>query len=187
MIAATIDGVPAHVGQDDADAVAASILSSCVGSGMRIAVAESLTGGLVADALVRVPGASQVVLGSAVTYDIAAKASVLGVERELLLDCGAVDPRVACQMARGAVRLYGQPDYGDTVIGVSTTGVAGPGPDGDKPAGLAYVGVYVPRVGGESVSRSYEVHVRGDRQQVRRGVVCCVLEIISGLTASFQE
>ena len=121
------------------DALAQAVLGWCGSRGVRIAAAESLTGGLLADAFVRIPGASRVFLGSAVTYDIAAKASVLGVDADLLRREGAVHPDVARQMALGTARLYDQPAYGGRVIGLSTTGVAGPGPDGDKPAGLVYV------------------------------------------------
>lgn len=74
-------------------------------------------------------------LGSAVTYDINAKASILHVDKALLDREGAVHPEVARQMAIGTARLYSQSEYGDRIIGLSTTGVAGPGPDGDKPAG----------------------------------------------------
>ena len=66
------------------DDQAAAILEWCRERDVKIACAESLTGGLLADAFVRIPGASQVFLGSAVTYDIHAKASVLGVNAELL-------------------------------------------------------------------------------------------------------
>lgn len=83
-------------------------------------------------------------LGSAVTYDINAKASILHVDKALLDREGAVHPEVARQMAVGTARLYSQPEYGDRIIGLSTTGVAGPGPDGDKPAGLVYVGLRIP-------------------------------------------
>lgn len=65
-------------------------------------------------------------LGSAVTYDIRAKASILGVDRGLLEREGAVHPEVARQMAASVAGLYGQPEYADRVIGLSTTGVAGP-------------------------------------------------------------
>ena len=106
------------------DALAQAVLGWCGSRGMRIAAAESLTGGLLADAFVRIPGASRVFLGSAVTYDIAAKASVLGVDADLLRREGAVHPDVARQMALGTARLYDQPAYGGRVIGLSTTGVA---------------------------------------------------------------
>ena len=91
------------------------------------------------------PGASNVLLGSAVTYDINAKASILHVDKALLDREGAVHPEVARQMAVGTARLYSQPEYGDRIIGLSTTGVAGPGPDGDKPAGLVYVACASPQ------------------------------------------
>lgn len=95
------------------DALAQAVLGWCGSRGVRIAAAESLTGGLLADAFVRIPGASRVFLGSAVTYDIAAKASVLGVDADLLRREGAVHPDVARQMALGTARLYDQPAYGD--------------------------------------------------------------------------
>ena len=128
------------------DALAAELLRWCAGHGLKIACAESLTGGLLADAFVRVPGASAVFLGSAVTYDLHAKAKVLGVDAALLAREGAVHPQVARSMAYGAAALYAQPayGYGDAVVGLSTTGVAGPGPDGDKPAGLVYAGFSLP-------------------------------------------
>ena len=128
------------------DALAAELLRWCADRGLKIACAESLTGGLLADAFVRVPGASAVFLGSAVTYDLHAKAKVLGVDAALLACEGAVHPQVARSMAYGAAALYAQPayGYGDEVVGLSTTGVAGPGPDGDKPAGLVYAGFSLP-------------------------------------------
>ncbi len=136
---------------------------------MRIAAAESLTGGLLADAFVRIPGASRVFLGSAVTYDIAAKASVLGVDADLLRREGAVHPDVARQMALGTARLYDQPAYGRRVIGLSTTGVAGPGPDGDKPAGLVYAGFSVPSFDagdGPRTTTSVRLMLSGDRERI---------------------
>ncbi|WP_240811834.1 CinA family protein [Bifidobacterium ramosum] len=148
----------------------------------KIAAAESLTGGLLADAFVRIPGASAVMLGSAVTYDIHAKASVLGVDRDLLEREGAVHPEVARQMAAATARLYAQPAYDGRIVGLSTTGVAGPGPDGDKPAGLVYIGVSMPGSGGvggdgrRTIAR--ELHLDGTREQVRRLTVLSVLETV---------
>lgn len=127
------------------DDQAAAILEWCRERDVKIACAESLTGGLLADAFVRIPGASQVLLGSAVTYDIHAKASVLGVNAELLRREGAVHPQVAIEMAQRTVQLFSQSEYRSRIIGLSTTGVAGPGPDGGKPAGLVYIGVSFPK------------------------------------------
>ncbi|MBT1170322.1 CinA family protein [Bifidobacterium sp. SO4] len=176
--------------RESCDALAASILKTCEAHGVKIACAESLTGGLLADAFVRIPGASNVFLGSAVTYDIKAKASVLGVDRELLAREGAVHPEVARQMAAATARLYDQPEYAGNVIGLSTTGVAGPGPDGDKPAGLVYIGLRVPSAltddGRESV-KAVELHLTGTREEVRLLTVFRVLQNLSLFTASFQE
>ena len=73
--------------QESCDRLAAGILKACEARGAKIACAESLTGGLLADSFVRIPGASNVLLGSAVTYDINAKASILHVNKALLDRC----------------------------------------------------------------------------------------------------
>lgn len=193
------------------DTFAAAILTACESRGLKIACAESLTAGLLADAFVRIPGASAVFLGSAVTYDIRAKASVLGVDRALLAREGAVHPEVARLMAVGAARLYAQPEDGDSVIGLATTGVAGPGPDGDKPAGLVYIGVSLPKSAAASAPESartwidadtpigtvrldstdgdgrrtvaVELRLDGTRQQVRERTVLRVLQNVSQFTS----
>ena len=104
--------------------------------GRTVAVAESLTGGLVVAALVGVPGASKVVRGGVVAYMTDLKASLLGVDEALLARVGPVDPDVAAAMARGvAVRLGA--DYG-----VATTGVAGPDPQDGHPVGEVHVAVW---------------------------------------------
>ena len=172
------------------DSLAAGILKICEANNTKIACAESLTGGLLADAFVRIPGASNVLSGSAVTYDINAKASILHVDKALLDREGAVHPEVARQMAVGTARLYSQPEYGDRIIGLSTTGVAGPGPDGDKPAGLVYVGLRIPASltpDHAEVLKAVELHLDGMREEVRRLTVFHVLQNLSLFTASFKE
>lgn len=173
------------------DVLAASILGYLRGRGWRLAAAESLTGGLLADAFVRIPGASEVFLGSAVTYDIRAKATVLGVDAALLEREGAVHPEVARQMAAGAARLYAQPDHAP-VVGLSTTGVAGPGPDGDKPAGLVYLGFSLPSVGcgadGDAPRlEAIELRLDGGREEVRRQTVLRSLENLMEFSELSQE
>ncbi|GAA6122738.1 nicotinamide-nucleotide amidohydrolase family protein [Bifidobacterium psychraerophilum] len=170
------------------DGIASRILAACLREHCFIAAAESLTGGLLADAFVRVPGASAVFLGSAVTYDIRAKQSILGVDAELLRTRGAVDPEVARHMASSTARLYGNDDTVDRVIGLSTTGVAGPGPDGDKAAGLVYIALAFPdasalRHGGERKDGVYvrELHLEGSREDVRESTVLEVLSTLSKL------
>lgn len=194
--AALPDAGATPVDADDAairarcDELAASLLAGCERAGLAIATAESLTGGLLADAFVRIPGASRVFLGSAVTYDIAAKASLLGVDRGLLDREGAVHPEVARQMAVGAARLYTQPGRRGRVLGLSTTGVAGPGPDGDKPAGLVYLGFCVPDAGDAAArprTEAVELRLAGDRPHIRLLTVLRVLENVSRFTVFSQE
>lgn len=87
------------------DRAAQCLLAAAQERGLTIAVAESLTGGQVCEALVSIPGASAVVLGGVVAYATAVKARVLGVEEGLLAAVGPVDARVARQMASGVVSL----------------------------------------------------------------------------------
>ena len=170
--------------------LAAAVLRYCEANHFKIAAAESLTGGLLADAFVRIPGASKVFLGSAVTYDIRAKAKILGVNADLLAREGAVHPEVARQMAAGTAQLYRQTEDGDCVIGLATTGVAGPGPDGDKPAGLVYIGCSLP-CGFNGIrarqTAAYELRLKGDRKAVRHETVQCILEKLRTLSALSQE
>lgn len=172
------------------DDLAGELLQRCEAHDAHIACAESLTGGLLADAFVRIPGASKVFLGSAVTYDIRAKASILGVDPDLLEREGAVHPEVARQMAAGAARLYDQPQYGGRIVALSTTGVAGPGPDGDKPAGLVYVGCRLPAVmtdDGRVRLVARELRLDGTREQVRKRTVYAILSIVREITDVSQE
>lgn len=108
--------------------------------GETVAVAESLTGGLVCGALTEVPGASLAVRGGIVSYATDLKADLLGVDADLLAAGGPVQAQVAAQMAEGVARACGA-DWG-----VATTGVAGPGPADGHPAGTVYVAVAGPGV-----------------------------------------
>lgn len=101
-----------------------------------VAVAESLTGGLIQDRITNIPGSSSYFLGGAVTYSNEAKTEFLGVNEETLLTHGAVSAEVASEMARGAQKKF----RSDLVI--STTGIAGPtGATANKPLGLVYIGI----------------------------------------------
>ena len=144
---------------------AAQVLELLRADGRTLAVAESLTGGLLADAFVRVPGASVVLLGAVVAYATPVKHTVLGVDAGLLAREGAVDPEVARQMADGvrrAVAVDGRP----ADVGVATTGVAGPGEQDGKEAGTVWVGVAV----GDRLVATGAV-LPGDRAAVREGAV----------------
>ena len=132
---------------------------------MTIAVAESLTGGLVVAELVGVAGASKVVNGGVVAYNTALKHSLLGVDAELLAVRGAVDPDVAAAMADGvrhACAISGIP----ASIGLSTTGVAGPEPQDGKPVGTVFVAV-----SSDAGTRVFDLTLGGSRNELRRRVV----------------
>lgn len=119
-------------------------LAQCVVDGARassktVAVAESCTGGLVAAALVSVPGASEVLREGFVTYSNEAKEARLGVPSELLREYGAVSSEVAAAMAEGARATAGSD------LALSVTGIAGPeGGSEEKPVGLVHFGIAGP-------------------------------------------
>ncbi|MFB9957236.1 CinA family protein [Agromyces bracchium] len=119
---------------------AAELIAELTRRGLRIAVAESLTGGLVTAELTRIPGASVVVNGGIVAYDTSVKRSLLGVPADLLAAVGAVHPEVARRMADG-VRSALAVDDRPADLGLATTGVAGPDPQDGKAVGTVYIGV----------------------------------------------
>lgn len=153
--------------------VVSSILDVLARRGEGVAVAESLTGGLLCGALIDVPGASQVVLGGVIAYATEAKASMLGVEDDLLATHGAVDAEVARQMAVGVRDRFG------ATWAVATTGVAGPEPAGDKPAGTVFVAV-----AGPSVEMVRALNLVGGRTNVREATVDAGLSL---LLATLEE
>ncbi|MBF0816784.1 CinA family protein [Microbacterium paludicola] len=122
---------------------AAGLLARLRLRGWSVAVAESLTGGLVVSSLVGVPGASASLRGGVVAYDTAIKQSVLGVDAALLGQHGPVHPEVARQMAEGVRRALSVAGR-SADVGIATTGIAGPeSPDG-QPVGTVHVGIATP-------------------------------------------
>lgn len=162
---------------DDFEAAAVS-LALAKRAGRRIAVAESLTGGLLADALVSVPGASAVFSGGVVAYDTELKRRLLHVDGDLLDRVGPVDAEVAKQMARGVRACCAASRDGALAladIGVATTGVAGPAPDPQTglPAGTAWIAV-----SSEHGDVAVPLEVEGDRAVVRRRTVSEALRLL---------
>ncbi|WP_240110950.1 CinA family protein [Streptomyces sp. MUM 203J] len=141
--------------------------------GRTLAVAESLTGGLVAAELTSVPGASAVFRGSVTAYATGLKHLLLGVDRELLDQRGAVDAEVALQMARGVRSRLGA-DWG-----VATTGVAGPEPQDGQPVGTVYVAVCGPSAAGAAGGKVAALRLNGDRAEIRRESVRSALELLA--------
>jgi nicotinamide-nucleotide amidase len=139
---------------------AAEIIAALRERGQTIAVAESLTGGLLVAELVSVPGASAVVRGGVVAYATDLKAALLGVDTALLAASGAIHPDVARTMADGVRERLGAD------IGVATTGVAGPDPqDGHQP-GEVWLGF---AIGGEVTA--VVLALGGDREAIRSHTV----------------
>jgi nicotinamide-nucleotide amidase len=146
----------------------AVLIATLTARGETVAVAESLTGGLVVARLVDVPGASAVVRGGVVAYATELKTRLLGVDPELLARVGAVDAEVARQMATG-VR-----DRLDATWGLATTGVAGPDPQDGQSPGTAYVAV-----AGPDYQDVQALTIAGGRADVRAGTVEAVLTLLA--------
>ena len=144
---------------DAADATAA-LVATLAGRGETLAVAESLTGGALAAAVVDVPGASRAFRGGVVAYATELKHALLGVDAGLLAEQGAVHPEVARQMADGARHRLG------ATWGIATTGVAGPGPADGRAPGTVYVAVT-----GPSADRIERLLLPGGRAEVRAATV----------------
>ncbi|HET9658455.1 MAG TPA: CinA family protein [Kineosporiaceae bacterium] len=142
------------------------MIAGLTAAGQTLAVAESLTGGLLAARLVDVPGASAVLRGGVVAYATDLKHRLLGVDPDLLAARGAVDPEVAAQMATGVLARLGA-DWG-----LATTGVAGPDPQDGKAPGTVYVAVAGP---GAQVRA---LHLPGDRPRIRDATVAAALELL---------
>lgn len=136
--------------------------------GLTLGAAESCTGGLVAKCMTDLPGASGVFKGGVVSYTNEVKHRLLGVPQALLDTYGAVSPQVAEAMAQGARQVLG------TDLAVSTTGVAGPGPDDrDNPAGLVYVAL-----AGADFCHVRTLRLGGDRASVRIRAAGSALDLI---------
>ncbi|AXB49199.1 damage-inducible protein [Amycolatopsis albispora] len=147
------------------------VVAALIRRGETVATAESLTAGLVCAALTEVPGSSEVVRGGLVVYATDLKATLAGVDPDLLAARGAVDPEVAAQLAAGARTRCGA-DWG-----LGLTGVAGPaGQDGVSP-GTVHVGL-----AGPAGSITRELRIPGDRAAVRAGSVAAALALLGEQT-----
>lgn len=133
-----------------------------------IAAAESCTGGLLAARLINVPGASNVLNESFITYSNEAKMKYLSVKEETLKEHGAVSEETAREMAEGVLKTSGAD------IGIGITGLAGPGGEtGTKKPGLVYIGVCR---GGHTEVKKYDL--KGNREKIREVSVCRALTMI---------
>jgi nicotinamide-nucleotide amidase len=159
------DGVAGETARE----LATEVIGLLTQAGRTLATAESLTGGLVAAALTDIPGSSNAFRGGVVAYATELKAELLGVDAGLLKRHGPVYAPVAAAMAEGVRERLG------ATIGVSTTGVAGPGPQDGQPAGTVHVAVSLV---GDTVVRT--MALPGNRDEVRRLTVERVLGLLLG-------
>lgn len=146
---------------------AADVVAALRAEGLHLACAESLTGGLVSAVIVAVPGASEILRGAIVAYDPSVKVALLQVDADLIQQVGTVDPEVALQMARGVCTAVG------AEIGVTTTGVAGPGPAEGHPAGTVFVAIAGAK--GEQVR---ELALPGGRAEVRAQATAAAITLL---------
>lgn len=144
---------------------AADVVGLATRRGFTVATAESLTAGMVAAALADVPGASSILQGGIVAYQISVKQKLLNVDAELLARAGAVDARVAAAMADGARAAF------SADIGVATTGVAGPSPHEGKPVGTVFTAIST-----ASGTTTAEHHFSGGRDAIRAASRDAVLD-----------
>ncbi|MFD7629103.1 CinA family protein [Streptomyces sp. NPDC059851] len=160
-------GAEAAAGGGGVAAVAAEALRLLAESDQTVAVAESLTGGMVAAELTAVPGASRSFRGSVTAYATELKHRVLGVDAGLLAAEGAVNAQVAVQMAAGVRRALG------ASWGIATTGVAGPDPQDGQPVGTVFVAV-----AGPADEKTVALRLNGSRGEIRRESARTVLELL---------
>ena len=158
---------------ENLDELASRVIEIFREKGLSLALAESCTGGMIAETITNVAGASDIFYGSAVTYVNSAKEHILGVARETLEKHGAVSSECAEEMACGARSVYGAD------VAMSVTGIAGPGGGSEaKPVGTVWFGLAT-KDGAETFRRRFD----GDRAAVRRQTVEEVLRRLAEVGA----
>lgn len=157
-----------QVTNKDCCLIAEEVLVICRKNGIKIATAESCTGGLIASYITNISGSSDVLERGYITYSNESKNEVLGVPKELILKYGAVSKQVAIKMAEGAL----ENSLADLTI--SVTGIAGPGGGSEeKPVGLVYMAA--------AKTNSKIIHEKniflGDRNEIRLKAVKSALSL----------
>ena len=146
----------------------AEIIEALTNGGKHITFAESCTGGILAEMLTAVSGASEWFDGSFVTYANEQKEKLIGVRHETIAKYGAVSYQTALEMSRGARLALGAD------IGAGVTGIAGPGGGTpEKPVGLVYISIST-----KDIHCFCRLNLDGDRFEVRRKTCLYVLELV---------
>ncbi len=157
---------PYAYGEDDAD-LAAVVLDKCRSLGLKLAVAESCTGGMLGERITSIPGSSDVFLGGVIAYDNEVKVKVLGVPADDIERYGAVSEQVAARMASGVKEKMAAD------VGISVTGIAGPGGGTpEKPVGLVWIAM------DHFTTKARPFHLVGDRTEIRQRASQAALEIV---------
>jgi nicotinamide-nucleotide amidase len=165
----TLDRFGSYLISDDESSLEKTVVRLLTEKGIKFATAESCTGGLIANRITNVPGASDVFTHGFVTYANAAKSEMLGVSQKDIETSGAVSEVVARAMAEGALKKSG------AGISVAVTGIAGPsGGTEDKPVGTAWIAVAM--LGGQT--ESFSVYHPRNRKDFKLAVSQSALEAV---------
>lgn len=156
--------------------LARTVVQQAVATGQTLATAESLTGGLLGAAITTVPGASDVYRGGFIAYATDLKATLVGVDPEMLGHDGAVAATTAEALAQGAAFRCG------ASLGLGLTGVAGPAEQEGHPAGTVFLGWYAGMAPGHRL-----VQLTGDRTTIRAGAVSAALATALALMKRLAE
>jgi len=157
-----------------AQEAAQSAIDNLVRTNSSVALAESLTGGLVCARLTSIPGASRVVLGGIVAYSTTAKYEILGVPQTTLDAHGAVSAETAREMASAVSRLF------SSHIGVATTGVAGPDRQEGKDVGTVFLALAV-----GTLTQVEELRLEGTRDEIRALTADRALALLATVAENF--
>jgi nicotinamide-nucleotide amidase len=161
------EAIGQHVYGEAGDDLAAIVLDMCRAKGLKLAVAESCTGGMLGSRITAIPGSSDVFLGGVMAYDNWVKINLLGVDPQLIERNGAVSEPVVNAMARG-IRERLSAD-----IGIAITGVAGPGGgSAEKPVGTVWIAV------DGRVSAARGLRLIGDRAEIRQRAAQAALDLV---------
>jgi nicotinamide-nucleotide amidase len=139
---------------------------------LTLATAESCTGGLLAQRLTAIPGSSRYFLGGAVVYSDALKTAFANVPAELVASKGPVSPEVARSLAEG-IRVRTGASLGISITGIAGPGPGEPGPDANKPIGLVYIAL-----ADTQHTQVKEFNLTGDRERIRWWASQHALELI---------
>jgi competence/damage-inducible protein CinA-like protein len=161
------ESIGRYVYAEDSTDLATVVLEECRARNLRVAVAESCTGGLLGARITAIPGSSDVFVGGVLAYDNSVKTGMLGVDPAELAEHGAVSEGVVKAMAQG-VRTRLSSD-----IGVAITGIAGPsGGTPEKPVGSVWIAI------DGAVTRAIGLRLIGDRTEIRQRAVQAALDLL---------